>query len=288
LRARGDRRGARDYIALAGLMAEKAVRNCAKVDDAPRAAPDNSEACRSELSRIKGLFRDLNKEKAIQAAPAVYARLTTTLAFVERTLQVSDDWRTAGRALGEAEADLAALLAHDADGDGVVDMQDGAPFAAEDVDNYEDEDGIPDLDNDHDGIPDAIDVAPLEPETVNRWQDYDGAPDAYPVLECVPFESGSADLSAEAEGYLRGLCLVLTQNPDLKLRIKGHADDARAAQESLQLSRRRGEEVQQYLVANGVSSSQVVVTYHGANEPIGDNATPEGRAQNRRVDLLFE
>ncbi len=66
---------------------------------------------------------------------------------------------------------------YDQDGDGIPDKSDGAPLDPEDFDGFQDEDGIPDLDNDNDGILDINDGAPLEPEDSDGFQDEDGIPD---------------------------------------------------------------------------------------------------------------
>jgi len=65
----------------------------------------------------------------------------------------------------------------DSDNDGIPDKKDLAPFAKEDFDNFQDEDGAPDLDNDKDGIPDVKDKAPNIPEDIDGFQDSDGVPD---------------------------------------------------------------------------------------------------------------
>lgn len=65
----------------------------------------------------------------------------------------------------------------DSDGDGIIDRQDAAPLAAEDFDNFQDEDGAPDPDNDDDGVPDNEDKEPLIAEDIDGFQDNDGVPD---------------------------------------------------------------------------------------------------------------
>ena len=65
----------------------------------------------------------------------------------------------------------------DMDGDGIPDYKDGAPTEAEDIDGYEDENGIPDYDNDGDGINDIDDDCPLNPEDIDGFMDDDGCPD---------------------------------------------------------------------------------------------------------------
>ena len=67
--------------------------------------------------------------------------------------------------------------AKDTDGDGIPDMKDKDPLHAEDFDNFQDEDGAPDLDNDMDGVPDQIDKAPNDPEDRDGFEDADGVPD---------------------------------------------------------------------------------------------------------------
>lgn len=65
----------------------------------------------------------------------------------------------------------------DADKDGLLDKDDQCPNEPEDLDNFEDSNGCPDLDNDADGIPDTADKCPLEPEDKDGFQDEDGCPD---------------------------------------------------------------------------------------------------------------
>jgi OOP family OmpA-OmpF porin len=68
----------------------------------------------------------------------------------------------------------------DRDGDGIDDDKDQCPTVPEDLDNFEDTDGCPDLDNDNDTIPDDRDKCPNQPETVNGYKDEDGCPDDVP------------------------------------------------------------------------------------------------------------
>ena len=71
----------------------------------------------------------------------------------------------------------APLAPRDSDGDGIPDINDKCPNAAEDKDGFEDDDGCPDPDNDKDGIPDATDKCPNEAETKNGIDDEDGCPE---------------------------------------------------------------------------------------------------------------
>ena len=71
----------------------------------------------------------------------------------------------------------------DNDADGLLDRQDRCPLEPEDEDGYQDSDGCPDPDNDKDGILDVSDRCPNEAETSNGYQDEDGCPDSEPVLD---------------------------------------------------------------------------------------------------------
>ncbi len=282
-----DSAGVKDYAALAKRNAETAIRKSKMPDKGPMAAPDGKEACAAEFERLKQRYNDIDADRAAKVAPALYARVTAELSLAEHEIN-QGRVREAGRALGSVAAGLDTLGVRDSDDDGVPDMQDGAPWAAEDKDGFQDEDGAPDLDNDQDGVPDVVDAAPNKPETKNRWHDGDGAPDEYPELTPIYFSSSSAALSAEAQGYLKGIVQLLAEWPELKLHVAGYTDNAHAHKYAMQLSMRRAEKVQQFLVSNGMPKERLVVTFHGDADPIGDNATGSGRAKNRRVVLTFE
>jgi len=65
----------------------------------------------------------------------------------------------------------------DSDGDGILDKDDACPNKPEDMDNFEDKDGCPDLDNDNDGLADKVDKCPNNPEDKDNFEDDDGCPD---------------------------------------------------------------------------------------------------------------
>jgi outer membrane protein OmpA-like peptidoglycan-associated protein len=72
---------------------------------------------------------------------------------------------------------MADVPVTDLDSDGIPDERDRCPSRAEDMDQFEDEDGCPDLDNDHDGLPDSRDDCPNEREDIDGFEDADGCPD---------------------------------------------------------------------------------------------------------------
>jgi len=297
MRDRRDRLGARDYAGLALDMADAALRKGPSSDTAEpplrqergqALQRQGEQAVRDAFDRLKTRYLALNRDRAEDALPVLYARLTAAMSQAEHELNQARGWRRAAYTLALAEPAIDAILAQDTDGDGIPDMTDADPRLPEDLDSFQDEDGAPDLDNDLDGVPDVLDAAPNAPETRNGWHDADGAPDEYPELEPVHFASGSATLSPEARGYLRGIKELLDEWPALVLHLRGHADNTHSSRYSLDLSRRRAQNVRRRFLELGVPEAQLVVTFHGSSEPIADNGTPGGRATNRRVELVLE
>jgi outer membrane protein OmpA-like peptidoglycan-associated protein len=278
---------ARDYASLAKSMAEAALRREPAMEQAEApSAPGSEQAARAEFDRLHARYLELDKDKAIEVAPVLYARLTAELSRAEHALGGGGKgWKEAARLLPLAATDIDTLLWQDTDGDGVPDMLDGAPFDAEDVDGFQDEDGVPDPDNDNDGIPDVIDKAPNAPETRNRYHDDDGAPDELPQLESIYFAEGSTQLSADAQGYLRGLRELLAEWPELRLRIQGYADNIHSETYSMEVSQRRAQEVLRYMTGLGIPAERIVATYHGALPGAAANADA---AAGNRVDLILE
>ena len=99
----------------------------------------------------------------------------------------------------------------------------------------------------------------------------------------VLFDSGSATIQAGGRNKLRQLADVLNRYPRETVQIVGYTDSRGTEQSNLDLSQRRAHAVAEELTANGVSSSRISTRGLGASDPMATNATPEGRAQNRRV-----
>ena len=116
-------------------------------------------------------------------------------------------------------------------------------------------------------------ITPEEEEVVKK---------AFDNLE---FDSGEAGIQPVSFASLNELAALLQQHPEWKLRIAGHTDSAGEADYNMQLSRDRAESVRNYLVAQGLESKRFVVEWFGETRPIATNDTPEGKQQNRRVEL---
>ena len=184
----------------------------------------------------------------------------------------------------------------DNDGDGILDVNDKCPNEKEDMDGFQDADGCPDPDNDGDGILDINDKCPNEPETVNGYQDQDGCPDKKPavaveqgkaiVLEGVNFDTGKATLKAESETPLNKVLSTLKDNPEIEVEIRGYTDNQGEPEMNRDLSQRRADTVKAWLVERGIAAGRVQTRGFGPDNPVADNGTPEGRAQNRRIEFF--
>ena len=112
----------------------------------------------------------------------------------------------------------------------------------------------------------------------------------------ILFTTGSSTLSATAKNSLTQFAGVLKQNTDCDVAIQGYTDNAgwknstaeQSAQKNLNLSQQRAQAVTNYLKSLGVSASQIRSTEgFGEANPVADNSTAAGKAQNRRVEVYM-
>jgi outer membrane protein OmpA-like peptidoglycan-associated protein len=103
----------------------------------------------------------------------------------------------------------------------------------------------------------------------------------------VLFRSGSFELAPGARERLAKVSGIVLAYPSLHVSIEGHTDSVGGDEYNQSLSERRAQAVRDYFVQQGIQSSAVEAHGFGKNEPIASNDTPEGRAQNRRVELVL-
>ena len=102
------------------------------------------------------------------------------------------------------------------------------------------------------------------------------------------FESGSARLwTGRAARHLDNIAAVLVENPDLMLEIEAHTDNTGSAEQQDSLTFDRAIAIKSALVLRGVNASRINATGFGDSAPLADNATPLGKLQNRRVEIIF-
>lgn len=103
----------------------------------------------------------------------------------------------------------------------------------------------------------------------------------------ILFNTGSAQLSPVAEAALSRIAFNLDQNPMTDMTIFGYTDNTGTYEINMQLSQERADAVKNYLISQGVAANRLIAVGKGWNDPIASNATVEGRAQNRRVEMYI-
>ncbi|AXO61970.1 DUF4398 domain-containing protein [Pseudomonas sp. phDV1] len=101
------------------------------------------------------------------------------------------------------------------------------------------------------------------------------------------FDAGRADLQPAANRTALKLVQFLQINPQRRVRIEGYTDNTGDAAENLELSRARAQAVADLLVDLGVEAKRIQVVGYGVDFPVAENASARGRAQNRRVEIVF-
>ncbi|MDB4925870.1 OmpA family protein [Mucilaginibacter sp.] len=103
----------------------------------------------------------------------------------------------------------------------------------------------------------------------------------------ILFDSDRADLKPAAQSNLHNLSASLQNNPQTNITIIGHTDNTGTDEHNMDLSIRRAEAVRSFIVSNQVDGTRLTTQGKGKSEPIADNSTIAGRAQNRRVEIAI-
>ncbi len=212
---------------------------------------------------------------------------------------------------GGKEEPQVAMVDPDSDGDGVPDSLDRCPGTPAGV--SVDSSGCP-IDSDGDGVADYLDKCPGTPPgtevdasgcpldsdgdgVLNANDDCPGTPpgtrvnsrgceiQAVTALEGVEFASDSAELTPASRQILDATAADLARHPDMRVEIAGHTSSTGPAEYNQMLSERRARAVADYLISTGLDGDRFTVRGYGESEPVADNATREGRARNRRVEM---
>lgn len=183
---------------------------------------------------------------------------------------------------------VAGTAAHrgcpDSDKDGIADNEDQCPYVA----GTADRNGCPLPDKDNDGFIDAEDRCPDQYSKTNN-----GCPEIKKEVlaivekagQSVFFETGKATLKASSHRSLDEIADVLRNDPSLYVDIAGHTDNVGDDAYNMQLSQERADACRNYLVSKGISADRITAKGYGETEPIGDNNTATGKAQNRRTEF---
>ncbi|HJY23373.1 MAG TPA: OmpA family protein, partial [Hanamia sp.] len=105
--------------------------------------------------------------------------------------------------------------------------------------------------------------------------------------EKILFEFSKSDLSTAAKTNLDKLVAVLNKYPNTNIEVQGHTDSRGTDEYNMGLSQRRANTVADYLKSKGITNSRITTKGFGESAPGYTNDTPEGMAQNRRVEFLI-
>jgi OOP family OmpA-OmpF porin len=180
----------------------------------------------------------------------------------------------------EPREETGKFWSDDQDRDGVLDASDRCPFTPEGIEV--DSNGCA-LDADGDGVPDYLDKCPGTP--AGTVVDTNGCGLALVKLSGIHFKFDSASLTADAKGILDRAISSIKANESQNLVVEGHTDSTGPDTYNLGLSQRRAKSVVNYLVSKGINGSRLNAKGLGENSPAASNATREGRAANRRVEI---
>ncbi|HEY5408303.1 MAG TPA: OmpA family protein [Ginsengibacter sp.] len=105
------------------------------------------------------------------------------------------------------------------------------------------------------------------------------------VLDDVEFDFGKSTLRPASFSTLDDLVDYLKRKPNERIEIGGHTDNVGSDEKNLVLSLERAKSIVSYLIEKGISNDRLVAKGYGAEEPIEDNSTEEGRQKNRRTEV---
>jgi OOP family OmpA-OmpF porin len=105
------------------------------------------------------------------------------------------------------------------------------------------------------------------------------------VIRGVQFATAKYTIRPSSYPILDQVVEVLSKNPSLRVEVDGHTDSTGSAAFNQTLSEQRAEAVLEYFVSKGISRGRLTARGFGPRNPVASNATAEGRAQNRRVEL---
>lgn len=105
------------------------------------------------------------------------------------------------------------------------------------------------------------------------------------VIKNIIFNTGKTTLRSESFVELDKLANLLDKNPDIRIEVSGHTDNVGSSSVNKKISKLRALTVKNYLVSRGIIDDRIEYEGYGFDQPIAPNDTPEGREQNRRVEI---
>ena len=179
----------------------------------------------------------------------------------------------------------------DADGDGVIDSEDNCKDTPGPAANN----GCPWPDTDGDGVLDKDDKCP----DVAGLVELQGCPKEEPTIEeikevnvkytrSILFDTGRSTIKEESNETIDYIVNFLKKYPKAKFTVDGYTDSVGSAKNNQKLSEKRAKAVRDALVEGGIDAGRISSFGYGEDNPIADNKTRAGRAQNRRVEITLQ
>ena len=103
----------------------------------------------------------------------------------------------------------------------------------------------------------------------------------------VYFATAKHDINQKSKETLDKLVSILNEYPETNVLVAGYTDSVGKAEYNMGLSKRRAQAVTNYFTSKGLVASRFTTKWYGKENPVADNATPEGRAKNRRVNVII-
>ncbi len=141
----------------------------------------------------------------------------------------------------------------------------------------------PPKDSDGDGVTDDLDKCPNTASGIKV--DQDGCPVDMELV--IHFDFDKAVIKDEYKPKIDEIIEILKKEPTYKAVVAGHTDSIGTEEYNMKLSQRRADALKNYMVSKGISPDRIKTEAYGETRPIASNATPEGRAQNRRDEAKF-
>jgi outer membrane protein OmpA-like peptidoglycan-associated protein/tetratricopeptide (TPR) repeat protein len=105
------------------------------------------------------------------------------------------------------------------------------------------------------------------------------------VLKNIFFDPNQYEIKPESGTELNAVVQLMKENPGLHIQINGHTDNSGKAADNKTLSENRAKAVTNYLISKGIAQGRLTSKGFGDTQPVADNASPDGRAKNRRTEL---
>jgi outer membrane protein OmpA-like peptidoglycan-associated protein len=104
-------------------------------------------------------------------------------------------------------------------------------------------------------------------------------------MQIINFATASAEIPDANKSILDQAAALIKRAPQVHLTVKGHTDAVGSAEKNKALSQKRAQAIVDYLVKQGVDPAQLQAMGYGSQQPVADNATPEGQFKNRRIEF---